>query len=298
MNDGEQLRRKREVKLLGIAVWCSVILNIGCFSAAQDLAALEDEVEEFQAAAQEIYRFDEEAMEAIREAYCGLLDPNSQAYNRDFAAEIGLNYQQQQEDQWEEVMDQVGPLIEALETLQENLGQENPEKAERAEALLESVVKEASTLQDLGEGIVLRGANHPFVQFAINYGIQKHKDLCSLGESPKVCDKTWPTLGDRRPDLVYVDSSGLWILEFKPNNDRAISEGEKQVRDYVDGVEAYFQNFFPEGRAGGYKSIPDSDHGGEEMVKKLLATDEVWTSNGDAVEASWKVVTYDRCQEP
>ncbi len=272
---------------------CLALLALLPLSSAQDLEALEDEVEAFQESAQGIYRFNEEAMRVIWEAYCGLLDPNSEDYNKDFAFEIGLDYQQQQEDQWEELMDQVGPLIERLETLQEN-----PETEDRAEELLEIVTEEASKLQRLEEDVVLKGANHPFVQFAINYGVQKHKDLCgSTGESPKICDKTWPTV-DGRPDLVYLDSSGLWILEFKPNNERAKSEGERQVRDYVDGVEAYFQNFFPQGRQGGYSSTPDSDHGGEDMAKKLLATDEVWTSNGDAIEASWKVVTYDRCEEP
>jgi hypothetical protein len=287
---------------LGIITWCSVLPALWHVSEAQDLEDLEDEVEAFQEAAQSIYRFDTEAMETIRAAYCDEFDPGfgekpvSEEDKKDFAkraaTEIGLDYQHQN-DQWEELTAQVGPLVDALETLQENL-----ETEARAEELLEIVIKEGGTLQDLGEDVVLRGANQPFVEFAINYGVQKHKDMCSMGESPRICDKTWPTLDNRRPDLVYVDSSGLWVLEFKPNNDRAISEGEKQVQDYIPGIESYFQNFFLEGRAGGYTSIPDSDHGGEDIVKKLLATDEAWTSDDEAIEAVGKVVTYDRCEEP
>ncbi len=291
MNLYKQIRKQQKMTLLGIAVWSSFAL--GSISAAQDLEDLEDDVETFQEAAKEVYRFNDEAMQAIWEAYCGLLDPNSKKDNKDFAAEIGLNYQHQQEDKWEEAMGQVSQLMGELEPFQNN-----PETEDRADELLDIIMKEEGTLRKLQDTVVLKGANHPFVQFAINYGVQKHKDLCSLGESPKICDKTWPTLGDRRPDLVYVDSSGLWVLEFKPNNDRAISEGEKQVADYVNGIEAYFQNFFPEGREAGYTSTPDSDHGGEEIVKKLLATDEAWTSDDEAIEAVGKVVTYDRCEEP
>lgn len=275
--------------LLGLVVWCMV----WSAASAQDLDDLEDQVAAFQELAQEVYRFDDEAMRLIWEAYCGLLDDDSEEYNRDFAAEIGLNLQHQQEEQWEEAMGQVGPLVDALETLQEN-----PETADRAEELLEIVVREGSTLQNLEENVVLRGANHPFVQFAINYGIKMHQELCDReGEEPKICDKTWPTL-DGRPDLVYVDDDGLWILEFKPDNERAISEGENQVAGYIEGVEEYFQDFFPEGRDGGYEGTPDSDHGGEEIVEKLLETDEAWSSDGEQIIAKTSVATYDRCEEP
>jgi hypothetical protein len=301
MKDSKHPQKTRMLKLLAIAVWCGFLLALWPAS-AQNLEDLEDEVEEFQAAAREIYRFDEETIQAIWEAYCSQLDtdfgddPDSENLKKDFAkkvaTEMGLNYQHQN-DQLEELMAEDDLLIIALEPFQNN-----PETEDRAAELLELVITEGGKLQDLAENISLRGADHPFVQPAINYGIQKHKDLCSLGESPKICDKTWPTLGNRRPDLVYVDNSGLWVLEFKPNNDRAVSEGEEQVADYVHGVEAYFQNFFPEGREGGYQSIPDSDHGGEEMVKKLLATDEAWTSDDEAIEAVGKVVTYERCEKP
>lgn len=293
MNSCKQIRKPSGITLLGIALGCGFALALCPFSAAQDFEELEDAVATFQETAKEVYRFNDEAMQAILEAYCGLLDEDSEEYNRDFAAEIGLNYQQQQEDKWEVAIGQVSPLMAALEPFQDN-----PESEDKADELLDIIMKEEGTLRQLQDNVVLRGANHPFVQFAINYGVQKHKDLCSLGESPKICDKTWPTLGDRRPDLVYVDSSGLWVLEFKPNNERAISEGEKQASDYVNSIEAYFQNFFPGGREGGYQSSPDSDHGGEEIVKKLLATDEAWTSNDEAIEAVGKVVTYDRCEEP
>jgi hypothetical protein len=111
-----------------------------------------------------------------------------------------------------------------------------------------------------------------------------------------VCDKNWPGV-EGRPDLVFVNGDGLWVYEFKPDNADAKSQGEQQVRGYVDGVVAYFQKFFPKGRESGYQGAPDSDHGGEDIVKKLQNTPSAWTSSGQTVQARWKVVTYPPCDK-
>jgi hypothetical protein len=295
MNPCKQIRKPSGITLLGLAVWCSLALTLWPVSAAQDLEDLEDEVAAFQELAKEIYRFDEEAMYQIGEAYCGRLDEDSEKYDKDFATQIGLDFQHRQKDQWEDAIGQVSQLMEELKPFQNN-----PETKDRADALLDIIMKEEGTLRQLQDKVVLQGANHPFVQYAINYGVEMHLELCDReGEEPKICDKTWSTL-DGRPDLVYVDDGGLWILEFKPDNKDAISEGESQVVGYVEGVEDYFQDYFPEGQDGGYTDddVPDSDHGGEEILEKLLETDDAWSNDGEKIIAKYSVATYDKCEEP
>ncbi len=277
------------IKHLRLSLVCCLVL--AGFTLAQNLDDVTDEVEDFQKTAQEVYRLNAEGLEEIWVAYCGLLDPTTDEYDNEFAAAIGTNVQNRQEDKWDDAMGQGAELINALSPLQAT-----PETKEAADELFEMVDKEITILRALEAGVVLKGSNHPFVQFAIEYGKEQHEDLCyDEGEEPIICDEIWPTL-DGRPDLVFVDDSGLWIYEFKPNNSKAISAGEDQVEGYVDGVQDYFQSFFPNGREAGYTYYPDSDHGGEDIVEKLQATDDAW--NDDTIEAKWTVVTYNTCDKP
>jgi hypothetical protein len=279
------------LECLRFSLVCCCVAASFTLAVSQTIDEVSDEVEDFQANAQEVYRLNTEGLQEIWAAYCGLLDPTTNEYDNEFAAVIGANVQSRQEDKWEVAMGQGAELMNTLGPLQDA-----PETEAEADELFETVDKEITVLRALEAGAVLKGSNHAFVQMAIEYGKDQHEDLCDdEGEDPKICDKTWPSL-DGRPDLVYVDDDGLWIYEFKPNNSQAISAGEDQVEGYVDGVQDYFQSFFPNGRGAGYTYYPDSDHGGEAIVKKLLETDDAW--NGDALEAQWKVVTYNTCDKP
>lgn len=259
---------------------------------SDDVSDLEDKIERFLRDAESVYRFDAEARDAIWDAYCGQLDPSSTEFGPRFAAEIGQSLQQREFDQVHRLLSDVGSLAEAADRLQRA-----PETKDKASALLEKIRREEKKLQELDRGVVLKGSNHPFTQFAIEYGKKRHEDLCgSEGETPRICDKTWPGL-DGRPDLVFVNTDGLWIYEFKPDNQKARSAGERQVRGYVDGVQRYFQQFFPKGREGGSVGTPDSDHQGESFLKKLKETPSAWSSDGSQIQARWKVVTYAMCDK-
>jgi len=94
-----------------------------------------------------------------------------------------------------------------------------------------------------------------------------------------------------------VADEGLWVIEFKPDSDRAIRAGQEQVLGYIGYVENYFQQFVPEGRMGGYQGSPDSKYGGEALLQALTETPEAWSSDEEEIEAVWEVLTYDRCEQ-
>jgi hypothetical protein len=257
----------------------------------QSISELESLVSRFVSDAETIYRYDEEGRTAIWEAYCGKLDPGSKKFNERFAAEVGLNYQQRERDEVSRLLSQVGRIAEMTDKLQKG-----PDK-DKASNFLEKMRREEKKLQELDQGVVLKGSNHPFTQYAIEYGKSQHKSMCgSYGEDPRVCDKSWPSMSGR-PDLVFVDGDGLWIYEFKPDNSDAKSAGEEQVREYLNGVQQYYQNFFPKGRTGEINGSPDSGYGGRTMVEKIKNNSRAWSSDGMAIQARTKVVTYSRCDK-
>jgi len=260
-------------------------------AAAQSLYDLESKVTRFRSDAQSIYRFDEEARQKIWEAYCGQLDPGYGEGNTRFAAEVGQNFQQRQRDSVHRLLSEIGPLAEGIDRFQRS----DSKDRDKAGALLDVVRREERTLQGLEAGVVLKGSNHPFTQFAVEYGKRQHSDLCGReGEQPKVCDKNWPGISGR-PDLVFVNDSALWIYEFKPDNSAARDMGERQVREYVGGVVAYLQQFFPKGREGGVVGSPDGDRGA--IVEKLQRTPRAWSGDGSTIQVQTKVVTYPMCEK-
>lgn len=147
------------------------------------------------------------------------------------------------------------------------------------------------------DGVVLKGSNHPFIQFAIEYGKKQHEEMCGrYGERPKVCDKTFPG-AEGRPDLVTVESGRLVVYEFKPDTSKAKDLGWNQVKRYLEPVVRYYQNFFVDGRNAGFKGEPDSDHGGREILEKLKQSKDAWSSDGKYLQAIPEVQTYRMCDK-
>jgi hypothetical protein len=256
---------------------------------AQSLSELESLTNRFSSDANELFRLDADAHHRIWEAYCGEFDVYLDA-DRELAADFARQLQTREEEQVKQVLNSIPNIKNLAERLQSG-----PDSSKVRE-LVEGVNKKEGQLNDLRNGVVLKGSNHPFVQYAIEYGKQKHESMCgSHGGTPKVCDQTFPSFKGR-PDLVTVEGGHLVIYEFKPNNDRAKSNGQKQVEEYLPEVVAYYQTFFPEGRNGKTKGKPDGDLGGENMLIELKKSD-TWVNDNMTIEAIPHVDTYDMCEE-
>jgi hypothetical protein len=259
--------------------------------ADQSIGELESDAYHFDNDVQALYRLDHEDLNRIWEAYCGEMDPYANE-DRQFAAEIGKQLQNGESGKLEQLLNSEAPRIKASA---KNLMQ-GPDRS-KAEEIYNKVEKEEANLERLLNGVVLKGSNHPFVQYAIEYGKEQHQKMCGeYGGDPKVCDQRFEGL-EGRPDLVTVEYGHLKVYEFKPNNNKAKSKGETQLSDYVPKVVAYYQKFFEDGRNGGFKGEPDSEHGGVKFLKELKASKDAWSTDGSLLQAIPELKTYEMCEK-
>jgi hypothetical protein len=259
---------------------------------SQSISELESRADRFRSDAQSLYRLDDDDMNLIWDAYCGRFDPKIKE-DREFAANIGQQLQNKEKGVLDQLLaGDLPPLVQGANKLLEDA-----DTKDKAQNILDNLKKEESNLQKLYDGVVLKGSNHPFVQYAIEYGKKQHEDMCGrYGEQPKVCDKDFPG-AEGRPDLVTVESGHLVVYEFKPDNSKAKDLGWDQVKRYLAPVADYYQKFFGDGRNGEFKDAPDSDHGGKDILEKLKQSTDAWSSDGKYLQAIPEVKTYNMCDK-
>jgi hypothetical protein len=240
---------------------------------------------------------DSDDLDILWDAYCGRFDPKIEE-DRRFAADIGQQLQNKERGILEQLL--AHDVTEMRKAAQEFIDDSDSDSdtKERAQNILEQLKKEEENLNRLYDGVVLKGSNHPFVQYAIAYGIQQHKEMCdSYGISPfKICDQEYPG-ADGRPDLVTLVDGHLVIYEFKPDNSKAKDAGAKQLERYLVAVVNYYQQFFEDGKFGGFKGEPSGDLGGKAILEKLRKSNDAWSSDGKQLQAIPQLMTYHMCEK-
>lgn len=282
--------------------WSMIFLALSMFlflpspGTSQTISDIRSRTERFNSDSEALYRLDENDLQQIWEAYCGKFDPKIKE-DRDFATDIARQLQDKEKGIIERLLgDDLPHLLEDTKKIREN-SDADPKDKDEAKDIEDGLRKQEKKLRDLYEGVPLKGSNHPFVQYAIEYGKKQHLDMCDkFGEQPRVCDRNFPGM-DGRPDLVAMDGGHLVVYEFKPDNSAAKDRGWKQVADYLPAVVSYYQSFFEDGRNGGFKGAPDSDHGGIEILKKLKNSKDAWSSDGKELQAVPMVQTYNMCEK-
>lgn len=259
---------------------------------AEPISDLESKAKDFISHAQSLYRLDDDSRNAIWETYCGVYDP-SYPESKQYATLIGQELQGKEQGQFQQLYDgELPPLKEAAKELLKD-----EKTKDRAEKILDDLTKEEKKLFKLIDGSVLRGSNHPFTQFALEYGKKQHEDMCDRYKenSIRVCDKAFPG-ADGRADLVTVRDGHLVVFEFKPDNSKANNLGWDQVKRYLAPVVNYYQAFFEDGRNGGFKDAP-SDYGGRKILELLKESKDAWSSDGKYLQAIPQVETYRICDK-
>jgi hypothetical protein len=288
----------RHLNLGSMVMFCvfAFFLGLPMLATAQSIDDLRSGADTFHHDAEALYRLDNDDLQQIWEAYCGVFDPKIKE-DKEFAADIARQLQEKEKGIIEQLLGgELPPLLDNAKRIQDNSDAESKDKDE-AKDIQEGLRGEEKKLNNLYDGVPLKGSNHPFVQYAIDYGKKQHLDMCDkYGEQPKVCDRNFPGM-DGRPDLVTVESGHLVVYEFKPNNSSAKDRGWKQVADYLPAVVRYYQGFFKDGRNGEFNGEPDSDHGGRAILEKLKASKEAWSSDGEELQAVPMVQTYDMCEK-
>lgn len=273
----------------------SVVLMALCLTPAigqcEPISDLESKAKEFISEAQSLYRLDADSRNIIWETYCGEGDP-SYKESKQYATLIGQELQRKEQEQFQQLYaGELPPLKEAAMELLKNA-----EVKDRAEAVLQVLKKEEEKLFKLINGVVLKGSNHPFTQFALEYGKKKHEDMCEYYKKNgiMVCDEYFNG-AEGRPDLVTVIDGHLVVFEFKPDNSKAKNLGWDQVKRYLAPVVSYYQDFFEDGRNGGFKDVPKSEYGGKKILKLLKESKNAWSSDGKYLQAIPQVETYKMC---
>jgi hypothetical protein len=275
-----------------VAALLVVLLLVPSVGSGQSLSDLESRADRFHSEAQSLHRLDVDDMDLIWEAYCGELDSKIKE-DREFAADIGKQLQYKENGMLERLLaNDLPSLVQAADKLSQDEA-----TRDKAQSILEGIKKEESTLRKLSDGVVLKGSNHPFVQFAIEYGKKQHEEMCNrYGEKPKICDQDFPGAGGR-PDLVTVENGHLVVYEFKPDTSKAKNIGWDQAKRYLAPVVDYYQKFFEDGRNGGFNGEPGSDYGGREILEKLKKSKDAWSSDGKYLQAIPEVQTYKICDK-
>ena len=264
---------------------------------AQSIYDLRNNAVRFHSDSEALYRLDDSDLQQIWEAYCGVFDPKIKE-DREFATDIARQLQEKEKGMVEQLLaGELPPLLEAAKKIQDN-SDADPKDKDEAKDIEASLRKEEGKLRDLYNGVPLKGSNHPFVQYAIEYGKKQHLEMCDeFGDQPRVCDQNFPGM-DGRPDLVAIESGHLVVYEFKPDNSAAKDRGWKQVAGYLPSVVSYYESFFEDGRNGGFKGDPpDSAHGGREILNKLKNSPDAWSSDGKELQAVPMVKTYSMCEK-
>lgn len=244
----------------------------------------------------ELLHIDAEGRDLIWQAYCGKLDPNFEGDKRT-AALIGEEARTKQVEHIEAVKGQIDGLVEDIETLLQNpdLQQDSDIQEEMSEIIV-ALQKHEAKINKLESGVVLRGVDHPFTQWAVDQGKYMHLNLGKTrGEDPRAIDQVFPGLNGR-PDLVTVDNGVLTIREFKP--ECGDNDGREQVAGYLEGVCRYYESFFEDGLHAGFKDgiePPDDLHGGQAILDKLKNSPASWESDGRTLRAVGIVELYHPC---
>ena len=233
--------------------------------AASSGDSLDREVVAWVEAARATYILDCKKMETLWQAYCGTdFEPGDDS--ADDQAEQTAAYLQG------EMQQAMGPLLAKLEELLPKVTALTKKKETRArgEALLESIKKEQARLTRLqNPDRNWRGNNHPLIQFAKQYGIDRHKaEWSSHNCMVPTSDTAQAQFGSGRhtkPDCIVAKPGRCEIWEFKPESPEGRKEGAEQIRIYEDTVPDYYNDLLRNERD------PDSARGGSDFMKALKA---------------------------
>ncbi len=266
------IRKKAAIALQGrpglsrrIIFGAAALLLSATLLRADDIGDLQSKADAWISKSKEIYRLDCDDMKQIWSAYCSEYDVTLER-DRDAARSVADKMKDDAQSAIQHQLEEYDHLKSDAERLKTG------DTESQAAKILDAIKTEADRLEKLKDKGAWRGANNPLIQFAMEYGKQKHEDM---GRSSDyycdVVDKEIPG-ADGRPDCI--SARRCTVYEFKPDNDRAKSKGEEQLSRYVPAVNQYYSGFITR------KDTPDSDRGGSDIIKRIH-------ENKDCYEGDW-----------
>lgn len=212
---------------------------------------LEKDTEDWLDDAKNVARLDCQAMDNLWEAYCGLdYEPNTKP-NKTAARAVGKKLTNTMRAKIKPVQDRQEALLETAQKLLSD--PDTKEGAQSAIKILNGQTDRLSKLSNKSKG--WRGSNHPLTQYSMEYGKQQHTKM----ENSHGCDLkdvTFPGIGakkgEKHPRPDCVNFSKCEIIEFKPDNKRAIAKGKKQLARYKKATSQLYDAHIIEDSDGDY----------------------------------------------
>src|SRR5258707_5424474 len=266
------IRKKAEVGARGqtglprlIIVMAAALMLSSTLLRADDIGDLQSKADAWISKSKEIYRLDCDDMKQIWGAYCSEYDV-TQERDRDAARSVADKMKDEAQSAIQRQLDEYGRLKSDAERLKTG------DTESQAAKILAAMQTEVDRLEKLKDKGAWRGSNHPLIQYAMEYGKQKHEDMGR--SSDFYCDVVDKEISgaDGRPDCI--SARRCMVYEFKPDNDRAKSKGQEQLSRYVPAVNQYYSALITR------KDTPDSDRGGSDIIKRIH-------ENKDCYEGDW-----------
>lgn len=286
---GEGRWRSRSALLRWIIFGAALLLSTASLC-DDDIGALQTKADAWIAKSKEVYRLDCDDMKQIWEAYCKQYDV-TQERDRDAASRVADQMKSGAQPAIQSQLEEYGRLKSDVERLKTG------ETESQASKILDAMETEAKRLEALKDKGAWRGSNNPLIQYAMEYGKQKHEDM---GRSSDfycdVVDKEIPG-ADGRPDCI--SARNCMVYEFKPDSDSAKGRGQEQLSRYVPAVNQYYSGLITQ------KETPDSDRGGSDIIKRIHENkncyDGDWPDGGDPngeirTKFTGEVRTYRPCE--
>ena len=216
---------------VSVILSCAVVAGTGALFAARTAHAGDwDEYNDAERAAKDLLysyedfkKLDKSEMQALVAAICQAEEDDRKSVSSDSASRA--------RDKVRAEYDKVERRKnEALDRLKKVIANDRfKEKRSDAESLKSQVEDKWKAVDRMYDYV--RGSNHPVVQFMLDKGKEEHdyrQGRCTVKEFET---------GDGRADCIGYDGNACLIVEFKPNNSRAISKGKKQLKEQMDALE-------------------------------------------------------------
>ncbi len=211
------------------------------------------------------------------DAYCGDDWEPGDDPNKDNGIDLVNDLKSKMRDRMQPVIDTYAQTVAASQS-----PLANPATQADAQRRLDDLKAEKDKLDRIAAGGAFRGADHPMIRYAIDYGVAQHTSM----QSSYGCDAHDVGFGTSdRPDCIVLER--CMIYEFKPDNDRAKRNGRVQLDRYKPLVENYYTNLVRNGQDA------DSDHGGSGAIAKLKQAGCV--SDDGTVTFNTAVAPYAMC---
>lgn len=111
------------------------------------------------------------------------------------------------------------------------------DKRSDAQSLKDRVNALWARIQRMTESV--RGGNHPVVAYMRKAGQEAHKVYQS--EHSSLCTVTEYPIKNRQADCINADQ--CWVIELKPNNDKAVDIGRSHAKEEADALNTDFDEF-------------------------------------------------------